>query len=696
MFEVSIKNYPDKAYFFTQQISNIMKTIMSLLLTCFFIQTTIQSQPVYPGDFNMDSRVNVRDVLYLGLAYGETGPARPNATLNWTPQTASNWKSSVRVINNKYQDGNGDGLIDTFDLEAIELNYDLTHTDKIDDGPDEMLEVDIKSYGEIIGSTLHHSYYLILGKSKLGTGHGLSFTVDYSGINSVVDIGIDTISSALLPDIQFVINDAATKTLHVALTAIDGIDRILNVEDTLCRIFICDDIAGLTAPDDYFSKIAMRDIEMMNTAETRYFKDNIELDWTPDARTVPLCRMLWDGELCQYRYGTINYQEQYSEYGHCFEGRFDDNDVCSIGMGCRLLDNDTLLLEYESLCFYIKTDALGIGQSISFYIDNHSPINIDNWSIESLNTSYQKVCIPVGELGGTSIGTIEWLNFQRNTADDFIIYVDDIHAVSADTTQDELILWNGMEESYSRNSTINGEEALNGNYCFEAWHDDWGVAPSLKFSGKAWRQDLTLSDCLVFYAKADTPNRQFGVGIHDLWCATPIEAVNVLDYIEGGVLDTIYRKVSIPINMFQTPMCPLNAIERIYFPVDTPDFRFYIDDIHVVSEDSPDEALGLCVMNCYQVTPTDDDLSEEYFYSIGPNPLKTGQTINITVEETIKADIQLTDITGRVHYRKNQYLYEGNNQLDISTDLPPGMYFLTIYDIKNSQFNTQKLLITNR
>jgi len=692
MFEVPTKSYPDKAYFFTQQISNIMKAIMSLLLTCFFIQTTIQSQPVYPGDFNMDSRVNVRDVLYWGLAYGETGPARPNATLNWTPQPASNWKGSIRVVNNKYQDGNGDGLIDTFDLEAIELNYLLTHTDKIDDGPDEILHVDIEPYGEIIGSTLHHSYYLIFGKSKPGTGHGLSFTVDYSGINSVVDIGIDTTSSALLPDIQFVFNDAANKTLHVALTATDGINRTLNVGDTLCRIFICDDIAGLTAPDDYFSKMAMRDIEMMDTAETRYFKDNIELDWSPGARTEPLCRMLWDGELCQYINGTINYQEQYSEYGHCFEGGFDDNDVCLIGMGCHgLLDNDTLLLGYESLCFYIKTDTLGIGQSISFYIDNHSPINIDDWSIESLNTSYQKVCIPIGELGGTSIGAIEWLNFQRNTADSFIIYVDDIHAVSADITQDELILWNGMVESYSRNSTINEEEVLHGNYCFEAWYDYW-VAPGLKFSGEASRQDLTLSDCLVFYAKADTPNRQFGVGIQDLWCAPPMNTVDVLDYIEGGVLDTEYKKVSIPISVFQTPLCPLSAIHYIYFPMDTSDFRLFIDDIHVVSENSPDEdSLGLCHTKTTSIITIDS-----IDFKLYPNPLTAGQTINITVEETIKADIQLTDITGKVHYRQNQYLHEGNNQLDISTDLATGMYFLTIYDVTNNQFGTQKLLITNR
>jgi len=183
--------------------------------------------------------------------------------------------------------------------------------------------------------------------------------------------------------------------------------------------------------------------------------------------------------------------------------------------------------------------------------------------------------------------------------------VDDIHAVSSDTT---VILWDGSGGGYNR-GTINEEEALNGNYCFEAQPDGY-ADPSLRFSGKAWRQNLSASDSIVFYAKATMSGRKFDVKI-STWNAVSRQ-VDVLDYIEGGTLDTDYKRVVIPISDLKVPFYALNSIEYISFPVDTTDFQFFIDDIHVVSCGSDDD--GDCCL-------VDVEEPNTINFSVFPNPI---------------------------------------------------------------------------
>ena len=83
---------------------------------------------VFPGDANYDHEANMRDLLPLGLRYGNTGPARVNASLVWIGQDATNWTtSSPKGLNDKHADCNGDGTINASDTLAIFQNYTLTH-----------------------------------------------------------------------------------------------------------------------------------------------------------------------------------------------------------------------------------------------------------------------------------------------------------------------------------------------------------------------------------------------------------------------------------------------------------------------------------------------------------------------------------------------------------------------------------------
>ncbi|MEM0994487.1 MAG: T9SS type A sorting domain-containing protein [Bacteroidota bacterium] len=83
---------------------------------------------VFPGDTNNDGVVNTRDVLSIGLAYAESGAARPNATTNWVGQASTDWSRTLgNSVNAKHTDANGDGFVDEDDMAVVLMNYNQQH-----------------------------------------------------------------------------------------------------------------------------------------------------------------------------------------------------------------------------------------------------------------------------------------------------------------------------------------------------------------------------------------------------------------------------------------------------------------------------------------------------------------------------------------------------------------------------------------
>lgn len=90
------------------------------------------SSDVWPGDANDDLSCNLYDLLPIGIAYNQTGPARPGASLNWSAQAASNWNGALASgVNYKFADCNGDGIIDAADTSAINLNFGNNHPPRL-------------------------------------------------------------------------------------------------------------------------------------------------------------------------------------------------------------------------------------------------------------------------------------------------------------------------------------------------------------------------------------------------------------------------------------------------------------------------------------------------------------------------------------------------------------------------------------
>lgn len=79
---------------------------------------------VWPGDADYNKIVNKQDVLQIGLAYNDTGAARRNANSSWKAQLADDWSKSFSTgLNYKHADCNGDGIVDSTDIQVITSNY---------------------------------------------------------------------------------------------------------------------------------------------------------------------------------------------------------------------------------------------------------------------------------------------------------------------------------------------------------------------------------------------------------------------------------------------------------------------------------------------------------------------------------------------------------------------------------------------
>ncbi len=99
-------------------------------------QNNIDAQTIWPGDVNNNGKVTAVDLLYLGVAYGNYGPDRVNASSNWMPQDIAPWPIEFsNGLNYAFADADGDGFIGDNDLGGgIQKNYGLTHGNFTGDG----------------------------------------------------------------------------------------------------------------------------------------------------------------------------------------------------------------------------------------------------------------------------------------------------------------------------------------------------------------------------------------------------------------------------------------------------------------------------------------------------------------------------------------------------------------------------------
>lgn len=197
-----------------------------------YLYITVTDDPVWPGDTDTSALVNHFDVLNLGLAYGQNGPARAGASINWEAQTAEDWpQQTIGGTNFKHIDTNGDGQVDMLDTMAISQNWDLMHNFG---GPEyESRQGAVPFYIQpdtiFPGSTI--VLPLILGEEEqpLESFYGLAFSIVYDPA-IVVDGGAVTAYAPSwlgVPGQDLIVmqrNYDGVGRLDVGITRIDGIE----------------------------------------------------------------------------------------------------------------------------------------------------------------------------------------------------------------------------------------------------------------------------------------------------------------------------------------------------------------------------------------------------------------------------------------------------------------------------------------
>lgn len=236
---------------------------------------------VWPGDADNNQAVNHHDLLYIGLAYGKSGPSRTNASLNWTGQEAAGWaeSSAVRQVNFKNIDTNGDGQINAADTLALVQNWGKVINTTRDNPFNAPLESSQSGQNPAIslqtdtlnpGDAVHLPLSVGSQSTPMENIYGLAFSISYDP--EVVEDNIRFTPSASWFGNQgnylcVQKNFPRQGRLDVAITRTDGVPVSGWGEIGDVFIIIEDNIFGIPAPDSiknsklFFSAISSSDAQ---------------------------------------------------------------------------------------------------------------------------------------------------------------------------------------------------------------------------------------------------------------------------------------------------------------------------------------------------------------------------------------------------------------------------------------------------
>lgn len=192
---------------------------------------------VWPGDADDNNAVNHHDLLYIGLAYGVTGPERSSAALDWTGQECADWlqTTATRHINYKNIDTNGDGTVNAADTLAIVQNWSRVVNPARDNpfhaplgnptgnpDPPFTLQTDTLAPGEMAALPL------LLGSADMPVDsiYGLAFSISYDPSKVQPNLSFQPSGSWLGDPAQLLWlqrNFPGQGRLDVAITRTDGV-----------------------------------------------------------------------------------------------------------------------------------------------------------------------------------------------------------------------------------------------------------------------------------------------------------------------------------------------------------------------------------------------------------------------------------------------------------------------------------------
>ncbi|MEX0813681.1 MAG: T9SS type A sorting domain-containing protein [Chitinophagales bacterium] len=207
---------------------------------------------VWPGDASDDGIANVHDIFPIGIAYGTSDATRPNASTNWEGQPMQDWSQNFSIIGNNYKhaDCNGDGIVDSFDLQSITNNYGLQHFKQSQTSLNAYPIASVLQPGPFIENTrVEIDIELGTSSQQVPDFYALAFTLNYNSDvveSGTVDVDLsDSWAGTENVDLISVHKEfPATGRVEVGLTRIDQINQSGFKKIATVSMILIDDIAG--------------------------------------------------------------------------------------------------------------------------------------------------------------------------------------------------------------------------------------------------------------------------------------------------------------------------------------------------------------------------------------------------------------------------------------------------------------------
>ena len=224
---------------------------------------------VWPGDTDDNGVANNFDLLPIGLAYGTNGPPRATISTAWQGFTASPWLPTgiPLLANARHIDCNGDGSIDSSDVQAIQQNYSQSYARSSTNSLLGTIPFYVESGQGAAGDSVETN--IILGDSinPAVNVYGIAFTINYDPNYLERDpVQVDFSNSWLGNNLLQVQKDVRnTGRIEVAVTRVDQLPITGQGPIGAVSFTIKDDLVmGRLAGDSIVSPLGISNVRLID------------------------------------------------------------------------------------------------------------------------------------------------------------------------------------------------------------------------------------------------------------------------------------------------------------------------------------------------------------------------------------------------------------------------------------------------
>lgn len=246
---------------------------------------------VWPGDANDNTVANNFDLLPIGLAYGDLGFARAQTNSSWLPFGSADWSNNniPGLPNHKHFDSDGNGRIDSLDVDVILLNYGRSYFRSGIQSLAGISPFGVDDISVYTGDTISSPIYLGNIFYPITDAYAVAFTINYNPDHiEAGSVNVDFNNSWLGTDLLHVQKSFdRVGQIEVAIsrkdkTPVDGYGPIGALNFTIKDDLI---MGRLLVSDSIISPVTISDVRLID-------HNNTEIGTTPLTGSITILELL--------------------------------------------------------------------------------------------------------------------------------------------------------------------------------------------------------------------------------------------------------------------------------------------------------------------------------------------------------------------------------------------------------------------